>query len=291
MARRIQQPAVIDKLQRRLTPVAAKAFALALDELQARVPLKELVRAFEGKVSLDAVLEPVGQALPRARRVLEAALQEASFETIQNLADNGIVGDLDLVNERAVSYANNRAGALITAISRETRLGVRALIRDAVRDGGHPFTVARQVKQIVGLHPRQQRAVANFRAALAGQGLKTDIVNKRVDAYARKQLSYRAKMIARTEILWATNRGQELVWMTAEREGWLERGRWRREWITVGAEACPLVCRPMNGTFATIEGEWSLPNGRLVTTPTEAHPHCRCTEGLIEVNDKGEVVP
>lgn len=288
MARRIQQPDVIDKLQRRMTPVAAKAFALALQELQARVPLKEIVRAFEGKASLDAVLAPLGQALPRARRVLEAALQESSFETIQNLADNGIVGDLDLVNERAVSYANARAGQLITAISAETRLGVRALIRDAVRDGGHPFTVAREIKQIVGLHPRQQRAVMNFRIALQGQGLKAAIIAKRVEAYAKKQLLFRAKMIARTEILWATNRGQELAWSAAEREGWLERGRWRREWITAG-DPCPLVCQPMNGKLATIEGEWSLPSGRLVTTPTEAHPHCRCTAGLVEVNERGEV--
>lgn len=72
--------------------------------------------------------------------------------------------------------------------------------------------------------------------------------------------NYRAQMIARTEILGASNQGNIL--------GYKESGVNRVEWLTARDERTCEICQPMDGDIENIGDEPPL--------PFSTHPNCRC---------------
>jgi SPP1 gp7 family putative phage head morphogenesis protein len=71
---------------------------------------------------------------------------------------------------------------------------------------------------------------------------------------------YRAQMIARTEILGASNQGNIL--------GYKESGVSRVEWLTARDERTCDICQPMDGDIENIDDAPPL--------PASTHPACRC---------------
>ncbi len=58
------------------------------------------------------------------------------------------------------------AANLVTSISEEVRLGLRTLVVRGLRDGIPPAKLARLIRTVVGLGPRQVQALLNFRRML-----------------------------------------------------------------------------------------------------------------------------
>lgn len=127
---------------------------------------------------------------------------------------------------------------------------------------------------------RDFRFDAKLQAALdTKKPLDPKVIDKMVDAYARKYRRYRSEMIARTEAMRATNMGVQDAWRQAVDANVMPEGLLRRRWI-VGkdertCEACNSVPRlnPKIGVkfkqpFATQKGPVHLP---------PLHPNCRCT--------------
>jgi len=138
-----------------------------------------------------------------------------------------------------------------------------------------------EIREIVGLTSRQAQAVTNFRAGLMADGIEGALLDKRVGKYAAAQLRYRGTMIARTETLTASNAGQSELWLQA-RDGGLLPSDQKRSWIlTPDERLCVVTCEPMEEAEVGIEEPWTLPDGRTVMIPQQAHPDCRCGQSLV----------
>lgn len=178
-------------------------------------------------------------------------------------------------------------------------------IRQGLSNGMTSDQIARVIKATVGLTPRQAAAVENFRRllengdaaaldrvlrdrrfdasvqrAVDGGTLSQDKIDRMVDRYAERYQAHRAKIIARTETLRASNAGRAAAWAQfADRKG-LDDSDVLRWWQTAHDErVCP-VCSAiplMNPDGVPMGEPYSTPIGSLMMPP-EPHPSCRCTE-------------
>jgi len=143
---------------------------------------------------------------------------------------------------------------------------------------------ARLIRGGIGLTPRLSDAVkarylsrvdelwgrhGNIDRAMAGAA-------KSAEAYKRKLLNYRSRLIARTETIRSANAGQMQAWQQAADKGLLNRARTQRVWMTSRDESVCPRCEPMHGQTVAFEGEPFVSGlGASVDMPPE-HVSCRC---------------
>jgi hypothetical protein len=141
-------------------------------------------------------------------------------------------------------------------------------------------TMARRIRQSVGLTDRYAVAVENFRQGQTRAGVAPGVVERRVEAYTQRLIRARATSIARTETIAAANAGQQAVWADARQAGLVSPDA-RQVWIITPDDRLCEICEaipdqnpdgvPIGQPFQTDEG--------LVSGPP-AHPGCRCAVGL-----------
>jgi len=205
----------------------------------------------------------------------------------------GLEASLNLLNQRSVDWLRRYQLDLISPVSidrlgQDIRIvsgtldGIRQVIVDAFEGGGHPFEQARTIRKMIGINARQARALGNFRRKLMGDGVRPAVVEKRVDAYYTRLLNARAKTIARTETIRASNAGQQEAWDQAAEQGLLDRATIRRKWIvTPDDRLCP-ICRAipkLNEGGVALGEPFRTDVGPRIAPP--AHPQCRCATGLM----------
>lgn len=141
--------------------------------------------------------------------------------------------------------------------------------------------VVQQIIESVGLTPRAEQAVANFRGAVAEQPLGPGVAEARVRAFVRRKLEQRARAIVETELVGARE--------SAAREAWMEARRTLpgaavivETWVTAGPAAVPPVeprCWALEGVTVR-SGELfsgAVAGGApVVALSPPLHPHCRC---------------
>lgn len=117
------------------------------------------------------------------------------------------------------------------------------------------------------------------RAMDTGKPLSPEQIDKMTAAYARKYRAYRARNIARTESIRATNIGVQEAWRQATASGLIAEGLVRRKWVVAKDERTCETCQsavkmnpekgvPLGAPFASLKGPVMLP---------PMHPGCRCT--------------
>lgn len=172
--------------------------------------------------------------------------------------------------EEAVQRALDVAGALITEVSAETEKNIRNLIAQAIIDGVPPAEAARQIidSGVIGLTQKQGQAVKKFQEELVEQGITSETVRRKTEAFEKKLLRRRAETISRTEILDALNAGQDEAWKQAQAQGLLPKQTKKVVVLTVGA--CS-IC-------VGVASRGAVPVGRsFVIHGPPFHPRCRCT--------------
>ncbi len=246
-----------------------------------------VIAALRVAAEFGRLLIPMGAVL---RRVFEDSARAT-------LEDAGIEASLNLLNQRSVEWLRRYEFDLISPVSvnrlgQNVRVvpatieGIREVIVDAFERGGHPFEQARRIRNHIGLNARQARALMNFRQMLEEEGVAPARVVQRTDAYYTRLLNARARTIARTESIRASNAGQDEAWRQAQEQDLLDPDRVRRKWIvTRDDRLCP-ICRSIpvqnpNGVrfneLFRIDPRFGLPP---VMHPP-AHPNCRCAMGLM----------
>lgn len=195
----------------------------------------------------------------------------------------------DIKNPEAIAWAREHAGELIADLSIQQRDTLRQIISAALSEGIAPRDVALVIRGSIGLNQAQAEALLSLNAKLldspgkivrAGQlkfrvpaeGIGRQQLDHALTRYAERLRKTRATMIARTEIIEASNEGQRQFWSQAQRKGLLS-DRVKREWIATPG-ACP-ICRALDGKTAPVTGPF--PGGKM---RPPAHPFCRCTTGL-----------
>ncbi len=187
-----------------------------------------------------------------------------------------------VVNPAAERWAETYAAQLVTSIDDVTRDAVRQVITESV--GRSPYVTGRLLRDIVGLTPRDAKAVARFVDSFddVDAGLKAGAKK------AQKLLRLRGEAIGRTETLRSANRGQQAVWDTAADAGLITEGT-RKVWLaSIDERTCP-ICLNMDGQTVGYQDDFIVglkfdDGGKPIVTEPErtppAHVMCRCTLGL-----------
>ena len=279
----------LHRIADRAKPEIKRQFLAALTAVRDNIKLSELADA----VSTGSVYA-VGQALNM--KGLERSLQPMMTELITvfhkaamasiSVMPKSVQNDLvfDLINPKSVQFLQNYRFQLIGengSLASATEQGVRQVVMDAFERGGSPYQQAKQIRNMIGLTPRDQEAVFNLERLLIEEGVTGDQLQRRIDLYTKRLLKARAENIARTETIRAANAGQDALWEQAVDDGLIDKEKQKRVWIlTPDDRLCP-ICRQvpgMNPDGVKVGEPFQTPSGPRMSPPL--HPRCRCATGL-----------
>lgn len=184
-------------------------------------------------------------------------------------------------NPYAQEWAEQFAAKMITAVTHETREAARAVVSEAFRQQVTWSATTKRIRQVIGLNKRQALAIESLRIRLQAEGLAVGVVDKRVEFAAAKSLRARSELIARTEIMGASNAGQLEAWRQGRSDGIIDSGL-VKEWITTNDDRLCPECEPLDGEQRQIDEAFT---GGVTEPPL--HPDCRCAVGLAIPKGRG----
>jgi hypothetical protein len=163
----------------------------------------------------------------------------------------------DAQHPQVAAWAQQTGTELIREVTHEQRELVQRIVADGVRAGENPLSIARDIRQAIGLTDFQAQIVANYRRALeagdyaaalgrqltdgrmdrtiaaaarAERTLTDAQIDAMVDRYRAKWVAFRAETIARTESLRAVHAGQTQLLNQAVADGNVDADRLVRQW-------------------------------------------------------------
>ena len=258
------------------------------EKARAGTSIRALIRILEGE-EFDKVVDEIdwipidGPQAEGVRAVYPVLIRDVMESTAAEAAGSlgrrpqiAVVGAFDVVNPRVVDWVRLHSGERITEITEVSRQAIRDLIARGVNDGISPSALGRMIRQSIGLHSRDVRAVMNMRNRMVADGRKPEMIERAVERYTAKQLHRRAEMIARTEIIQAETQGQLELWRQQAEAGNIDASLAGVEWIvTPDDRLCP-TCEPLDGVIVALGS--NFPGG---VTGSPLHPNCRCTVALV----------
>jgi hypothetical protein len=190
-----------------------------------------------------------------------------------------------LIDERAVIYAQERVGQLIVEVTEQMRETVRQTIAAAERGEMTYQGAALELQKTIPLTTRDANAVTKYTEKqfqrFMRQGLseaKARVKAQNMSAkYAAKLLDSRTRTIARTEIIDASMSGRYIGWEAGVTAGYISNDS-VKEWIAE-PDACP-ICSALDGKLIGWNQEWEFPEGVTAGSTNRmppAHPNCRCS--------------
>jgi hypothetical protein len=210
------------------------------------------------------------------KSILADMASKAGIEVFKPMG--GIEGQyaFDLVDAKAVAWAEREAAKLVTEITRELRNTIRQTVADATAGNLTVDQLARRIRTNLPLTTRDARAVDNFRERNFRNYLEEGMeelkartkAEEKAQRYADKMIRRRSKTIARTETAFAAMEGRYFGWETAVGEGLIDPLS-KKEWIAE-PDACE-ICLPLDGMIIAWNAEF--PAGVKMAP---AHPNCRC---------------
>lgn len=198
---------------------------------------------------------------------------------------------------------------LIQDLEQGARDTIEQVVLNGVRQGLGPDEIMDDIRQVIGLTPRQAQAVMNYRdmlesldsgaldrrlrnfleddsvqeAIASGEPLDQVMVDKLVDDYTDNYLDYRAETIAQTESTRAANLGLQDAYSQAIDNGVFSSDAVKQFWRIALDEKTCAVCRAipdMNPNGVAIDDPFDSPNGPVDAPPD---PHVNCFPADTEV--------
>lgn len=250
----------------------------------------------------DALLDR--SFLPLRVRIVEA-VRKGFKSTLFDLPRGGkidgtIAVAFDSLNPRVVDAIRGLDSRVMNTLSDDLTETVRAFVENGLRDGRSPRSVAKELRQVVGLSSAQAEAVRNYGRALRGENpnagpldyqlrdrrydalikrgetMTAEQVDRAVAVYARKMEAFNANTVSRTATVDALKLGQKLAWDDAIDQGVVVRADLYMTWIAVAGPGGDGRNRPehlaMHGE--TVHFDATFSNGD--TVPGESDWNCRC---------------
>ena len=274
-----------------------------LEDVAARIEAGDPEGAIQG---VEDAAAKYATAIDAAYR--EAATQEAAW--LDGQVETSLIR-FDQANPYAVQWAEQNKLDLVRDLTTEQRDTIRQVITEGIKRGDNPLTVARDLRESIGLTPAQEQWAQNYRRALEqgdwsdalgrelsdgrtdrtvarlqrdGGAMTQEQIDTAVSRYRDNLHRMRAEAIARTEGLRALHSGSEEAIRQAIASGDVEAGSLVREWNHAGGGK---HSRPghveMDGTQQPFGQAWTNP----VTGATLRYPgdpdaggaetvNCRC---------------
>lgn len=266
--------------------------------------------AFAATYDIPALLRAGHRALNASQALLNDTLPPILLTTAVRAAQRVTISDglraaesspirtvmtFDNTNPLAIAWAKQHGSTLVREITDAQRAAIRDIIGDALTIGLAPKDAARLIRDTVGLTSRQAASVTNFTEKLyrakpgdripafgtsitaPAKGFTAKRIAQETEKYAQRVHARRALTIARTETMFAANKGQQLVWQANINAGRLT-GKEQQEWIvTPDDRLCP-QCAPLDGMQVPLNAAFTA---NIYAPPL--HPNCRCTIALVPI--------
>lgn len=224
----------------------------------------------------------------------------ADWRTLEKAtpSQNALAMNFNTASPAATQYANMSAGNMTQDMVQSQVQSVRAVIGRSFNDGLTRQQTSRNLVQVLndiptpagvrpgnyalsvmfgdatkGLTTRYATAVYNRADKLIKQNPKMSAaeLKRRSDRYGAKLRRSRARTIARTEIMRASNQGRLLGMLDAADQGLVDPVAAKKQWVTSRFDVCP-ICVPLNGRTVGLKESFGSPG-----QAPPAHPNCRCT--------------
>jgi hypothetical protein len=316
--------------RRRLTEERIKR-ALATHDRAIRVAFEAAIRARRESINLQALAAAIeGRDIGRAIEIagitrgdmfpLDQAARTAFLDgagTVTAAAPTFAARiALDGNAPRAVEWARNHVGGLITEIIEDSRTAIRGIITKQLVEGVGPRQAAIAVRGQIGLTTQQTGFVANARAQLTsldaayftrtlrdrrfdgivrraiadGKALSVADVDRITARYSDRLLKHRSEVIARTESVTALRAGRREGIEQAVEQGAISREAIKRVWSTSADDRVREDHAAMDGAEVDgMETPWVLPDGSQMLYPGDTSLgadaaqtiNCRCLETYV----------
>jgi hypothetical protein len=287
----------------RMAPDMASAILATIRELRKAVSAGDFLRAVElGHYleKLEAILN--GPAFTPVRTEIRRAVQEAiryqSADIPKPPAGRQSVNvGFDILNPKHIDAIRTLETRVIQTLQQEQRDVIRAHIENGLRDGKGVRSVARGIRDVVGLAPNQLKAVDSFRKALeegdvskalgyklrdkrlkVSEAMTPAQIDRAVEAYKRKFIAHHANTVATTATLDALKKGQHLVWQDAIDRGLVDGSRLQKTWVQVQRPTKRDEHIPLNGETVPFHSTYS--NGQMI--PGETDYLCACVSRITQ---------
>ncbi len=283
------------------------AFLTTVTSLKRRLSVNAMTELLETGDITGALRHVGGLEITAAdlRPITDAIATVTTQAAQATAAEFGLA--FNVVNERAVRFATEQGGRLITQVSSNTVEAVQNIVAQGLREGIAPRQQAQLIKEIVGLTQRDALAVDRFLKGAIDSGMNRTQARRQAERMSARLLKRRAENIARTETMTAANMGTQLGWEAAQDGGLLPPGT-EKVWIaTEDIRLCP-ICAALDGqvvdmgqgnfdatqeatSFDTKDGVVTVadtrprkpprnPNVSYTPRTPPAHASCRCTMGI-----------
>jgi hypothetical protein len=300
-----------------MSPNMSKAILRALDEIRAKIAVGNITQAEE----LTRLLLSIEDKIPAsAFAPVKAELQKAMGESVRfgakQLPAKAQAGAMfDVLNENHLTAVRDLDTAVIKTLREEVRDVIRAHIENGLRDGVGPRTIARGIRDVVGLAPQHEEWVRNFRSAAerahlsgkatnyqlrdrrfdsvfqrarkSGNALTADQIERATTAYRRRLQAYHANTVATTATLDTLKRGQHLAWEQAVERGAVDPNRLTKTWVQVDRPTKRDEHVPLHGE--TVHYKSNFSNGEFV--PGETTWNCACLARYSTLKQIAEAPP
>jgi hypothetical protein len=167
----------VETLAGKLEPKLAAAILDAISKQAGKMSISALIKALEsgdvGMVLKLLDLEELADEMSGVNTALNDVTWKAGGVAAGTISTaTGVTFGFNQLNPKLITHMQGYSFNLIKNINDTTREGVREYMQASMFDGTGPRETARQIKQIVGLTPKQARAVKNFRKELETFHLK-----------------------------------------------------------------------------------------------------------------------
>lgn len=290
-----------------MTPELAKAILDAFQRLRDSMSEAELAKAIQlggpervvqellQQAVLDVAMQPVRE---RTRRgILDSVKYHAKTLPVTNAASKEVILAFDYLSPHVVEAIRQLETRVITTLSDNIRETVRDQVAQGLTAGQSPRTVAKGLRDVIGLAPNQRTAVENLRRELtdgefasaktralldkrfnlakldalsaSDRAAKVDTI---VEQYRKSFVAFNAETNARTAALDSQKLGQRLSYETAADQGLIDRSRLMKRWVGVMDSRERPEHRAMEGD--TVPFDEPFKNGEMI--PGESTYNCRC---------------
>ena len=220
-------------------------------------------------------LDQVLQAVSFQPQLSPVAVDEAerTFVSLTRDFGHGLRLSFDLHDPNFDRMVQEQEARLVREVTQETRRAIGNVISRGYQTGTHPYVLAPQIRELVGLTSRQANAVMSFAEAQRKQGRSPEVVADRAIRYARRMRTRRAQTIARTETARAMVAAKQASWEQAAARGLFNPLTAELRWSAVQQDPTE-IC-------ATLDGK-AVPFGETFDgLLPPAHPNCRCDVSLV----------
>ncbi len=293
-----------------ITDTSRKAIQAAEDAAKLADRAQAMLTSSPEQAAAQA--DKAAQAAREAARAAQEAKQDAqAIEALARGLRPSVGINFDPTNPRAAQAANELTYEFIQGkVSQEQRDAVRDAVTRALAEGKNPKQVSAAFRDAIGLTPKQNEAVENYRRLLQSgskealdrslrdrrfdptvrradeKPLSQDQIDKMVDRYRERYIEYRADTIALTESTTATSAANhEAMLQTIEladidpgdvEKKWnsTKDGRTRPSHVYLGAAANNTV-RGIDTLFTSGLGNKLMFPGDI-RAPAEDRVRCRC---------------